>query len=87
MSSRTLHDQDLPAVTPRQRNRARMRLAFGFLQIMGASTGLYLLVRTGLTAPTVIVVTGTLVISIISRVIFRVPRVTSDSPKRGLPCS
>ena len=70
MSSRALHDQNLSAVTPRQRNRALLRLIFGLLQIAGASAGLYLLVRTGLTAPTVIIVTGTLVISIISRVMF-----------------
>ena len=69
-ASQGLHDQELPAVTARQRNRAWLRLVLGLVQIAGASAGLYLLVRTGLTLPTVIVVAGTLVISVVSRVIF-----------------
>ena len=75
MSPDTVQHQRLP--TARQRNRARLRLAFGLLQIMGASAGLYLLLRTGLTLPTVIVVAATLAISLTSRIIF-----TRPSPQR-----
>jgi len=69
-ASQGLHDQELPAVTARQRNRAWLRLVLGLVQIAGASAGLYLLVRTGLTLATVIVVVTTLVISIVSRLVF-----------------
>ena len=53
-----------------ERRRALFRLAFGSLQIMGASAGLYLLLKTGASVATGIVVTATMVMTIISRLLF-----------------
>ena len=66
----TLDRQELPPAAARQRHRVLLRLVLGLLQIFGASAGLYLVVRTGLSVPTVAAVTGTLAISIASRIIF-----------------
>ena len=59
-----------PAQVARERRRALLRLAFGSVQIMGASAGLYLLVATGASIPTGIVVGLTLIVTIASRIIF-----------------
>lgn len=53
------------------RKRALFRLVLGQLQIIGATAGFYLLMTTGASQKTVIVVGTTLIISITSRIIFR----------------
>ena len=54
-----------------QRKRAVLRLILGQLQIIGATAGLCLLVKSGVSRETAIVVGTTLLISIASRIIFR----------------
>jgi hypothetical protein len=54
----------------RERKRALLRLAFGSVQIMGASAGLYLLLKTGASVATGLVVGITMVVTIVSRLLF-----------------
>ncbi len=52
------------------KTRARLQFVFGQLQIMGATAGLLLLVAQGISKPTVIVAGVTLVITLVSRLVF-----------------
>lgn len=71
---RTLSGRNGSGPTGRQRSLAFLRLVLGLLQIAGASAGLYLLLRTGITSQTVIIVSATAVVSLLSRTIFRTPQ-------------
>lgn len=52
-------------------NRAMWQLTLGSLQIAGASAGLYLLITTGASAMTIAAVGVTGVVSLFSRILFR----------------
>lgn len=64
----------------RDRRLALIRLAFGSVQIMGASTGLPLLLQSGASIATGIVVTGTTVVTVISRLSFSSNRSAGRQP-------
>jgi hypothetical protein len=65
------HASDSLKANRDERKCAVLRLILGQLQIIGATAGLYLLVKTGVSRETAIVVGITLLVSITSRIIFR----------------
>ena len=68
-------------------NRAWLRLIFGQLQIIGATAGLYLLIETGVSRETTIVVGATLLVSICSRLVFSRKRARQpETPHTAAPC-
>ncbi len=57
---------------PQPRRRAFLRLAFGQLQVIGATTTLVLLLQTGLTEPAVWAAAITAILTLTSLLLFRV---------------